>query len=145
MSEAINTVRALIGRRHRITQAEMVAILMALPMDLPNGSTITARDPDGRLFVGSKPVARPSEEAQATAQAWAALCKGITCISVLRTGYYVGDEMRVGLGVRHDEPGSMHPLQLAEVTFISRELGDDSSSYSYLRTRCKRLLIVEAS
>ena len=139
MSEAVNVVRRMIGRRHRITQAEMVALLMAMPMDLATGSTITGRNDAGHLCVGGQWITTANEEARAVARRWADMCRGIMVVSVLPTSYYVGEELREGLGVRYDEPGSMDPNLRADVMFVPHTLSTD---LGYLRKRCKRLLIV---
>ncbi|HMJ13398.1 MAG TPA: hypothetical protein VK524_18395 [Polyangiaceae bacterium] len=137
----LDTVRGLIGRRHKISAQEMSTLLLSLlPTDLPERSTITGRGATGQLYVGGQWVTDPRCEAAATAQAWAELCTGITCVSVLPTSYYVGDELRVGLGVRHDEPGSMHPEQQAELMFVPASLGD----LSYVRGKAARVLVVQS-
>lgn len=141
MSNTFEIVRAVVGSRHKITKQQMIDILLALPIDLPHASTITGRFDDGRLYVGGKTIDDASMESDATARAWAELCKEITCISVLGTAYHdAGGEITNGLGVRYDEPGSMHPMQQAEITFAPAGM---VGGYAYMRRHCRRLLIVE--
>ena len=134
MTSIIDTVRRLVGRRHQITRQEMVDILLALELD-PARSTITGRGTDGRLHVGDKWVDDPADERRAVATAWERACRDITCISVMHD--------RDGIGVRYDEPGSMHPMQQAELIFVAEALGGyEYDQIGQMRRHAKRLLIV---
>ena len=131
---AIDTVRRLVGRRHKITAEEMIEILLALDLD-PALSTITGRGQDGALYVGDRWVADPADEQAAVARAWARMCDGICCISVVR--------MDDSLGVRYDSPGSMHPGQQAEILFAPAELtGYEYDQIGQLRRHARRVLVV---
>ena len=135
----IAVLREIVPNRRKITKQEMVTLLVSLPIHLVEASTITGRDAQGRLYVGGKWAEQsPGAEKLATAEAWADMCKGITCVSVLPTSYYVGDELREGLGVRHDEPGSMHPHHRAVVMFVPESLADKR----YVRGKAARVLVV---
>lgn len=134
-----------------ITREEMAQILMAAVPDLPEASTIAGRGADGRLYVGGAWVEPITEDAaatarverEATAKAWADMCRGITCISVLPTVYWVGQEERHGPGVRFDAPGSMHPLQQAQIIFVPESAAQRRETLAYLRRHAERVLIVQ--
>lgn len=140
----LDIVRSIVGRRHKITREEMVAILMALPTDLVQASTITSRSREGRLYVGPQWVSDPADESRATARAWERACRQITCISVLPGSYYDrADNLVEGLSVRYDEPGSMHPLQRADILFAPEALeGHEYDQIGQLRKHAQRVLIV---
>jgi hypothetical protein len=71
--------------------------------------------------------------------AWVATCRGICCISVDSRGLRDGQ-------VRYDEPGSMHPMQHAQVTFVPADIDagrtDGGSTVSYMRRHADRVLLV---
>lgn len=156
MSAVMDTVRRIVGRRSKITREEMVAIIVALDLE-PERSTIVGRYADGSLLAGEirvepvredRPdlppsmraidaVATRAAEQQAVARAWERACKCITCISVW------GREHDGG-GIRFDSPGSMAPMQHAELTFVAEALAEDREHdpVGYMRRHCDRLLIV---
>lgn len=122
----IASVRARIGRRHRITATEMRAILG----EMATQNLVTLDDwPIGRR--GTDPAAE-----------WTRACRGITIISVLADT----DSPRVRYtssnpgAIRFDEPGSMHPMLRATLMFAPATMQEHT--YDYLRQRCRRLLIV---
>ncbi|CAN5488561.1 hypothetical protein BH23ACI1_BH23ACI1_33350 [soil metagenome] len=152
----ISDVRRIVGRRTRITRDDMAAILASVP-NLPDVSTITGRDEHGTLVVGDEwvepvreiqPDVPPSmrtidraatdqREREATARAWARACTRITCVSIIEHDGQVVE-------VRHDEPGSMHPLQYAEVLFAPAALGGyDYDQIGQLRRYADRVLVVD--
>lgn len=143
----LDTVRRLIGRRHKISRQEMMDILVALDLP-PEASTICGRDQHGRLIIGTGRVQdcdfpAADQERSAMARAWANRCTGILCISVLRGSYYVGDALTDGLTVRYDEPGSMHPMQRADLLFAPAELAHyDYDQIGQLRGRANKVLVV---
>jgi len=123
-TSTLDTVRRIVGRRSRIETTDMWRILEALAhdgLDLANPyihATETRILPDA-------------------AQAWVDHCHGLVCISVdargrLRDGY-----------VRYDEPGSMHPMQHAELTFVPADIGD--STVTYMRRHADRVLLVRSA
>ncbi|OFW05630.1 MAG: hypothetical protein A3H96_11255 [Acidobacteria bacterium RIFCSPLOWO2_02_FULL_67_36] len=130
--DILGTVRALVGRRRQITRDEMQAILIAIHGPaLPDRSTIGGRDADGHLYMGEEWIRDRDQELPATARAWARLCHGITCVSVFPDG------------VRYDEPGTMHPLQHAPLTFVAADVvGDECGTIGYLRRHADRVLVV---
>ena len=165
MSTTLDTVRRLVGRRSKISRDEMVAILVALDIP-PEASTITGRYADGALHVADArvepvredrpdvpPHARPIDQAatraaevEATAKAWAALCEGILCVSVLPGSYWLGDALTSGLTVRYDQPGSMRPMQVADLMFCAEAMGrGEYDPIGYLRRHARRLLIVRGA
>lgn len=116
-------VRALVGRRSRITRAEMSAILRALDDAQPG-------------WLASNSYVSPTDGDADHAAAWVRMCGGITVISVAQGGLRDG-------WIRHDEPGSMHPGQHAELTFVSSSrVGDECDTNGYLRRHADRVLIV---
>ncbi len=126
MTTTMDVVRRIVGRRSKISKDEMGAILMALKeegLDLRNDYV---HDTMG--------------DALAASIAWVKACKGITCISVSLSNY-----LRDGQ-VRYDEPGSMHPMQHAELTFAPAGMPDaepgSGSTLSYLRRHADRVLVV---
>lgn len=134
MNNILDTVRATVGRRSKITPAEMETILMSVP-NLPQVSTIAGRGQDGTLYVGGTWVRERANETRATAQAWTSACSGITCISVMSGGD--------GLSVRYDQPGTMHPLHRAEVIFAPESLErHEYDQIGQLRQHAKRVLVV---
>lgn len=111
----LETVRRIVGARQKITQVEMATILLALcqeGLNLRNGFV------QGTM----------SGDPQTTSAAWAGLCRGNTCISI------------VDGRVRYDEPGSMHPLMYADVIFAPEGL--PGAPYKFLRQHARRVLIV---
>lgn len=120
----LDITRRLIGRRHTISRDEMAAIIIAIGLP-PEASTIADIGND-ELYVGGQWVRDPAQWPEAVANAWARICAGITCVSVIAGT------------IRHDEPGSLHPMQVADVTFAPESLRD----YAYMRKHSRRLLIV---
>jgi hypothetical protein len=123
-SKTLEVVRRIVGRKSKITKDEMGAILMGLKeigLDLRNSYVHDTMDDALRASI-----------------AWVKACKGITCISASLSGY-----LRDGM-VRYDQPGSMNPMQHAEVTFMPQSLAErtDHDPVSYMRRHCDRLLIV---
>lgn len=119
--------RTAIGRRHRISRAEMRRLLQVLSdyqmIDLENG-WVDAGKGDGDMT-----------------EAWAQACRGITVISVLsdsdfRSGSNPGS-------IRYDDPGSMHPMLRPTLMFASAEACERHETLEYLRDRAKRVLIVD--
>lgn len=120
----IDTVRRLIGRRHKISRDEMRAILEALAADGVS------------LENGYMPGTTPYHGAWQAAHAWAKACRGITCISVDSRGLRDGQ-------VRYDEPGRMHPMQHAELLFAPESLGRyEYDQIGQLRRHAARVLVV---
>lgn len=110
---AIEIVRQHVGRRPRITREEMTAILFSLPTDLVAASTIVGRAQDGETYYIDRQWVAPMEARAATAHAWAAACRRINCISVMRGSYYPNSDVEVapvdGLIVRYDLAGDDAP------------------------------------
>lgn len=109
----------MVGRRHRITRAEMAAIIRELgragwPI-AENGYLDTTTD--------------------AAPERWASMVGGccvVCCAPGLRDGC-----------IRYDEPGSMHPLQRCQLMFVSSALvGAEYDQIGQMRRRCDRLMIV---
>lgn len=136
MSKTIEIVRRIVGRRHKISAEDMIAILDALHrevgLDLRNSYVASTLDL-------SSPYDQESGHAQSptAACAWARMCRDITCISVdarggLRDGY-----------VRYDQPGSMNPMQRAEILFAPSALeGREYDQIDQLRRHADRVLVV---
>jgi hypothetical protein len=119
MDNTLDIVRRRVGERDEITRREMSDILTALGaagLDLRNG------------FL---------PPALTTPDAWADRCGGIECISVdagggLRDGY-----------IRFDQPGSMHPMQYAQVLFAPAELaGHEYDQIGQMQAHAERVLVV---
>ncbi len=135
----LDTVRRLIGRRHKISRQEMADILTALAADgvcLANGYVLDTVTYDDR----GRPVLDadrwPVVNVLRAARAWANMCRGICCISVDHTGLRDGQ-------VRYDDPGSMHPQQHASLLFAPAHLGDmEYDQIGQLREHADRVLIV---
>lgn len=133
-----DTMSRIVGEREQITRTEMRDILARLP-ELADHSTIAGRFADGALCLGDRRIEDRDRESIETATAWANACEGIRCISVL--AYSDGD-----YHVRYDDPGSMHPLQRAAVTFVPAAIDDGrtdgGSSIEYMRRHAERVLLV---
>lgn len=124
-STTLDIVRQHVGRRSRITRDEMAAILSAL-------GSAGLRLSNGYVHETTLGVAD-------AARTWAAMCRDITCISVMDAR---GGSLRDG-DVRYDEPGSMHPLQRVEVTFVPAALGRyEYDQIGQMRRHAVRVLIV---
>ena len=140
----IATVRAIVGRRRRITRDEMAAILAAWEPDgLVAASTIGGRMTDGTLYLPGRPVQIPTTtraETEAIARAWAETCREIVCVSVY-------DRDTGGTGspavVRYDEPGSMAPGQYAHVAFVPQSAG--AETVAYMGRHAARVLVVASA
>ena len=71
----------------------------------------------------------------AAAIAWTRVCSGLTCVSAgvdLRDGY-----------VRYDQPGSIAPMQRAEICFVPASLS--RSSKDYMRRHARKMYVVTAA
>lgn len=114
----LDVVRAIVGRRSRITRAEMRDILGQLNAV---GGLDLANDCAG----------------DTTPAGWERACRGITVISVQSDApSYHGQ-------IRYDEPGSMAPLQRATLMFVAEALGDyEYDQIGQMRRRADRVLIV---
>lgn len=138
----LDIVRQHVGRRSRISAAEMHEILVSLAehgLDLRNeyvSDTLPAIPWSHSITIDDYEAAQRAAMVDQTfrvraATAWVRACRDITCISVnargLRDGY-----------VRYDLPGAMNPSQHAEVTFVPAT----SESVDYLRRHADRVLIV---
>ena len=122
MRPIIEIVREKIGRRHKITSAELESILRAVHREC------------GRDSLANGYVARSGDSVtERPWLAWMAILRGITLVSF-------GRDLRDGW-MRYDQPGSMNPSQHAALTFV-RDGGVRSDSIEYLRRHCDRLLIV---
>lgn len=119
----LDIARDIVGRRHRITRDDMVAILSELAregLDLRNS------------YVAGTLAEAPGDQARA----WGRMCRDITVISV-------GPGLRDGW-VRYDEPGSMHPMQRAELLFAAEALERlEFDQIGQLRRHARRVLIVK--
>ena len=125
--DTIAILRDYIGRRHRITPAEMIELLTRLGaagLDLGNG------------YVSGTVGRRWDEPAsvEIASAAWEAACRDITIVCLQSAGLDDGC-------VRYDQAGSMHPKQRSEIIFARRDAG--RGGWDYLRRRCARLLIVD--
>ena len=127
MSTTLDIVRRVVGKRSKITKDEMGAILRGLV--------------EAKLVDLCNPYVRGTcDGALGASIEWTKACRGITCISVdsrgLRDGY-----------VRYDAPGSMHPQQHAEITFVPADIDerrtDGGSTIDYMRRHADRLLLVK--
>src|SRR3990167_8003142 len=119
--DTLDIVRQHVGRRHRITRAEMRAILTSLA--------------ESGLDLGNDCVFDASPER------WEQCCACITVVSVLPDG----DHGRYHGRIRYDAPGSMAPGQRAALMFVSVDLAEDRHGcdpIGYLRPKTGRLLIV---
>lgn len=143
-SRTIAAVRAVVGRRSKISRQEMAAILDRLAaggLELNNG---WAPRIQGELPRSVGSLMRTDADLPAThAEAWAGACRGITCISV-----FDADDASVaqnassnGGSIRYDQPGSMHPQLYAPAMFAPEELWEQSGDY--LRRHAKRVLFVQ--
>lgn len=119
-SQTLDIVRQHVGRRSRITRAEMRAILVSLEARGLSLANAYIRDTLG----------------QQAPRAWERACHGITCISVDARG-----SLRDGQ-VRYDEPGSMHPQQHAELLFVAAAAAERRATLAYLRAHADRVLVV---
>ncbi len=124
-------VRQHVGRRSRITRDEMRAILQALT---DAGLDLRSSYVHGTIDRHASSDTQPPQSAGA-AETWAKSCRDLTCISVdsrgrLRDGY-----------VRYDQPGTMHPMQQAELTFAPMTIYPPAT-LDYLRDRADRVLLV---
>lgn len=134
----IDTVRRLVGRRSRISREEMATILTALAadgLDLRNDCAPETWDWDGARAAEDQ---SPAQIARA-AHYWARMCRDITCISVMASGCTPHGQ------VRYDQPGSMAPMQHADLMFVSERLrGYEYDPIGYLRRHADRVLIVRS-
>lgn len=132
-----DTARRIIGRRHKISRHEMAEIIAALSIPA-EAHTITGRFANGALYVGGQTIPNREDEPTAIARAWADACRDITCISVLVDSR--------GAHMRHDDPGSMAPMHMAELMFAPSSLRTyEYDPLGYLRRHTRRLLIVDAA
>jgi hypothetical protein len=70
-----------------------------------------------------------SDNRETAPDAWANICVGLCCVSVIE-----------GYEVRFDEPGSMHPQQHATVMFVPADLRPQS--IEHMRRHTNRVLLV---
>ena len=126
----LDSLRARFGLRRKITREELRDFLVLQ-------ATNAGLDLAGHSgWYGAADTDAPEEIARAVANA----PQGITVLSL---GGHVRD-------IQRDDPGSMHPMQYAELSFVSEALarGDhDSSPHSgstmeYLRRRATRVIAV---
>ena len=132
------------GRRRKITRDEMATILAdhshAHPGVLANSYMPDTFPRDiaalGLQASDENVSALWSEQPDAyhrtAALAWAKSCRGLNIISV-------GETLRDG-AVRYDQPGSMHPLQMSDLSFASDS--NRPETLEHLRRHCRRLLLV---
>lgn len=120
-TSTLDIIRQHVGRRHQITREQMRAILAAL-----EAQGLDLRNP---YVAGSLTTDAPT--------AWERACRGITVVSVDARG-----SMRDGY-VRYDEPGSMHPMQCAELLFAPAALREyEHDQIGQLRRHAERVLLV---
>jgi hypothetical protein len=122
MKPIIEIVRERVGRRNKITSAEMDSILRAIHAEYGKDSLANGYVPRSFDEVSNRPWL-----------AWMALLRGITVVSF-------GQALRDGW-MRYDQPGSMNPSQHAALSFV-REGGVSEGTIPYLREHSDRLLIV---
>jgi hypothetical protein len=126
----LKVVRAVVGRRCRITRADMRLILA----DLAAAGLVQL----GNGWGGS----RPDQSYHANAAAWTETCRDLTVVSVLAARQ--SHPARVASSnpgeIRYDQPGSMHPQMRACVMFMPA--GQREGTVEFLRRRCRRLLTV---
>lgn len=130
MTSILDVVRAHVGRRRKITRAEMRDILTDLAghgLNMNNG------------WCGiPQPTNPPASD---LAAAWTKMCEGIRVISVLADT----DSPRVRYSssnpgsIRYDDPGSMHPMLRATLMFATADLAEQMG---HLRRKAKRVLVV---
>lgn len=129
----LDVLRATIGRRHRITRAEMRNLLQML-------SDRDLVELDNDWGGGHR---RPDKD---HAAAWADMCDDINVISVLAdTDAPSARATSSNPGsIRYDQPGSMHPMMQATLMFAPAGLSDSTGEFpgEWLRRRTKRLLVV---
>ena len=127
MTTTLDVARRIVGRRLKITQDEMAAILIGLV----DAGIVNLCNDYVRHTCG--------DDVRAASSAWVTACRSITCISVDSRGLRDGQ-------VRYDEPGSMHPLQHSEIIFAPDGIPDanpgSGSTLKYLRRHADRVLIV---
>ncbi len=143
-TDILATIRAMIGRRHKITRSEMRGLLCALAqegkVDIFN-EWFQPRDRAGQPMRHDGPWESGYAQRMAYADGIEAACYDITIISVLADDDPAAASLTSSNPgeIRYDEPGSMHPLLRATVMFAAEEGKHD---YAYLRRRTRRLLIV---
>lgn len=111
-----------VGKRHKITSAELESILRAMHREYGKDSLANSYVPRSFDSVSDKPWL-----------AWMAMLHGITVVSF-------GPTQRDGW-MRYDQPGTMSPGQHSQVSFV-RSGGVGADTIAYLRGHCERLLIV---
>jgi hypothetical protein len=119
----LDLYRAEFGRAHKISRAQLQALLLKLA----DRAGLDLRGHAGWYGV------RETESLATIARAIANAPQGITVLSL-------GGQVR---DIQYDEPGSMHPAQQAELSFVSPEL----ASYEYdqvgqMRRHAARLVFV---
>lgn len=120
--KTIEIIRQRVGKRSRISGAEMSSILQAICQAHGPDSLANSYVPDSFAGEHSKPWLP-----------WCGMVRGITVVSYSERGLRDG-------GARYDQPGSMNPMQQAEISFVAD--GVQQSTLDYLRRHCERLLIV---
>lgn len=122
MRPANEIVADKVGMRHKINSAEMESILRAIHREHGKDSLANSYVPRSFDDVSDKPWL-----------SWMAMLRGIIVISF-------GQTQRDGW-MRYDQPGSMHPGQHSQISFV-RDGGVGADTVTYLRRHCDRLLIV---
>ena len=128
----LNVFRVQFGRCRCISRKELAGLLIHLATEV---------DLDLRSYAGWYG-ARQEDNLETIGRAVANVVQGMTVLSL---GGHVRD-------IQHDEPGSMDPLQYAQISFVSEELarGDydydrenhPGSTMAYLRYHAERVVIV---
>lgn len=131
-TDTMSIVRSLIGRRSKITRREMADILAALAAQ---GLTLySGYVPGTHKWSTEQQRVVQTEDAH---EAWANECVGVRCISVDARGALCDGD------IRYDDPGSMHPMQHTQVTFLPADsITSEHNPVPYMRDHCDRLLIV---
>jgi hypothetical protein len=124
MTTILDIIRSAVGRRSRITRAEMCDILAAFAGQGVSLANDSLRDSD-------------SEYAP---MLWANACTDIITVSVMPEH---GGAPTYHGRIRYDEPGRMHPMHMADVLFAPATLaGYDYDQIGQLRRHARRVLVV---
>lgn len=116
MTKTATIISDTIGRKRIITRAEMETLLLALH--------------EAGLDLSNAYVANSQKSPEIAAVAWAKSVEGITIISASIEGRGLGHSDGC---VRYDQPGSMHPMQKAEVMFVPENIENAFQPPSYAR------------
>ena len=115
----LDVYRALHGRARSITRNQLSELLLLLA-----DSGLDLRGHAG--WYG----ADGADDLPSIARAIAQAPRGITLLSL-------GGQVR---DIQHDEPGRMHPMQMAQISFVSQDLGHNS--LSFVRRHARRVVTV---